>query len=330
MDDNTPFAILGIGQLANPRVEDVRSAFRQAALASHPDKARGCNVENGARFARLVAARDSALSALTVALPLPSAPTPAEDERLAWAVWVAAVVLACTTAPPIDIAVDATLTDLYDARVKRVVISVVRVRTPHHPVPFSRRRQALLVRLALPSRDSAVDSAAVVFAGLGDDPVADVLLNRRRKDVRGDVRVHVRLSTDPRSSPSFSMQPDTVLFPSDLHANVAVSLRGYYMGETVYVDLPSSAGDTVRAEYVGGGDDEASGRGDRRRQVRVYKGRGLPYLSGEPRTPIAGRGDLYVFMDVLLPTLGIDRLSDPDVQGALKLLSAAFTATEPV
>ena len=345
-----PFAALGLDRRSDPSAEDVRSAFRQAALLSHPDK----GSSNGARFSKLVEARDRALAALQHSThsthsthSMEQKRSPADEERISWAIWVAATVLSCTTARPIEIAVDATLSDLYDARVKRVVIGVVRVCTPHHPLPFCKRRQALLVRLALPARDASVDSCPIVFEGLGDDPPADVLLGRNRnkakggrcgiRDIhgnRGDVRVHVRLCLDPQKSPR--MHPDSVLCPCDLHATVAISLRGRYLGEVVEVHLPTQRSEerdfSVQAEYSGvvAGTEEEEERGEKAgggRQVRVFKGRGLPYLSGEPHTAVAGRGDLFVFMEVELPRLDAASLADPEVLRGLDVLSLRACGT---
>jgi hypothetical protein len=312
--EDDPFAVLGL-DACRVDEETVRAAFRRAALSAHPDKQQ--QGPGGSRrthdIGGLVDARDRALALVA------SRSRDEADGRVALLIWLAHAVLSRDRAIPIDIAVDATLADLYEARVKRIVISVLRV--PHL---FKRTQQVLHVRTAAPSRDAAADSAPVVLRRMGDDAPADVLLGRRTAP-RGDVRVHLRLIVDPRDD----VVPDTVICPCDLHARAGVSIRGRYLGERVRVRLPNGGGmhsvhSSVVADYDGtaAGAAGAAAEADdisNSRQVRVFPGKGLPYLSGKPGTPIAGRGDLYVFLEVRLPRA--PRLDDPEVIRALDVLS---------
>jgi hypothetical protein len=326
----------------------VQSAFRRAALRSHPDKAAAAAASLSStqvHFVVLVGARDAALawierrdvrreqmrawfggdggsekaddgrgkgrrhrvhtkrSQQQQSQEQPQEAQEQEEEqeqgqdapaqsRAALFAWVAATALRCTEAKPVVVSIDATLADIYDARKKRVVVQVLRA-----PDLFRRTRQVLMVPLALPSATLAVDAAPVVFPGMGDDSVADILLGRALSG-RGEVRVHVRVLVDPEGA--FSM--DTVLRPCDLHATVPISLHARYYGEQVTVVLPGSDGPVVRAVFDPKGPD---------RQVRVIKGRGMPYGGGDGG---GGRGDLYVFMETRLPTLDAERLADPAIR----------------
>ena len=229
-----PFNALGLHP-ALASGDDVRAAFRRLALSRHPDKSKSEAVDFD--FAALVDARDRALAVVD------ARPSPAQ-----WAVWVACTVLGETVARPIDVDLDVTLDDLHGARVKKVVLGVIRV-APTGVAPFSRQRQALFVRLVSPSRETPIGT--LFFRGCGDDAPAAVLLGcgdgplsaTGPPNERGDVRVHVRVLEHP------TWAPDPVLFPgSDLHATVAVSLRAAYLGERVRVPHPSSPGAFVEAE----------------------------------------------------------------------------------
>jgi hypothetical protein len=303
-----PFAVLGCG--ADADEDAVRSAFRRLALEVHPDKdaarpdvavePRPTQHRAPSSFSALVDARDRAIASVrgrsTPGLQLADA-RQSLSVGASWAIGVACSVLSATTARPIDVDLSVSFEDLYHARVKKVGIGVHRV-----GAAFVRQRQMLFVRLVNPARDAALcaDGAPMVFAGIGDDPPASVLLGRVG-GTRGDVHVRVRVEVHPTYS------PDPVLYPCDLHANVAVGLRGHYLGETVALPHPGGGHEPPVTATYGAPSPEGDGVTDATdadtRQVRVFRGMGLPYAIGGGSK--RDRGDLYVFMTVQLPRLTI-------------------------
>ena len=275
----------------------VQSAFRRLALSAHPDKAGG----DVGFFAALSDARARALAAIRL--------RPTTQDVLVWsasdwAVYIAYEALRATAAPDLEVDLKVTLDDLYHGRTKRVVFSVMRADRASKGSERPYKKKTLLVRLVSPSRDRAVaDGDAIRFEGAGNDPPSALLGAPGR---RGDVVVRVRLHTGitgvtgiPASSSSCAMRPDTVLWPCDLHASVELPFSARYRGAEVRLPHPGGRDAVVR--YVGQWSSPDDGDGCETRQVRVLEGWGLPYRPEGRATAL--RGDLYVFMDVRLPSI---------------------------
>ena len=263
----------------------VQSAFRRLALSAHPDKAGG----DGGFFAALSDARSRALAAIRLR---PTTPDVLVWGASDWAVYIAYEALRATTAPDLEVDLEVTLDDLYHGRTKRVVFSVMRADRASKGSEGPSKKKTLLVRLVSPSRDRAVaDGDAIRFEGAGNDPPSALLGAPGR---RGDVVVRVRLH-----SSSCAMRPDTVLWPCDLHASVELPFSARYRGAEVRLPHPGGRDAVVR--YVGQWSSPHDGDGCDARQVRVLEGWGLPYRPENRATAL--RGDLYVFMDVRLPSI---------------------------
>jgi hypothetical protein len=295
------FAILGLDERSADE-QGVQSAFRRLALTMHPDKV---GADGSSDFATLSDARDRALASLAdarrrrAALAPPwwapggsGSPSCPSD----WAVYVACEAMRRTTAFDVEIDLDVSLDDLYHGRTKKVVLQVLRARD-RTVGGFRRTRQTVLVCLLQGARDRAVaDGPPLRFAGVGDDPPSALIGGPA--GTRGDVVVRVRLRLD-----GAAMRPDPVLWPCDLHASVSVPLSARYRGADVRLGHPG--GQDACARYrgqwdEGGDDEEPTGAGTR--QVRVLEGWGLPYRA-DTEAGSRGRGDLYVFMDVRMPSI---------------------------
>jgi DnaJ-class molecular chaperone len=278
-ESDDPFSALGLHPtLAG--AQEVRAAFRRLAIETHPDKHGGGHHSRdgtSADFSALVDARDRALVAIAARPP-----------PWRWAIWVASTILRKTHADAIEVALDVELADLHRARVKKVCLGVFRV----GKTPFRRTRQTLFVRLVNPTREDLIDR--VVFRGAGDDAPAAVLLSDASRGIRGDVVVRVRVVAHP------TYAPDTVLYPCDLHVKAAVSLLGHYTGETVRLPHPNGSGD-LAVEYPKIEKNDSNYDDDIGRRVRTLHGMGLPYVGGDGAVH---RGDLYVFMRVVMPRIG--------------------------
>lgn len=365
-DEDDPFVTLGLSHDGTLTAEHVHSAFRRAALSTHPDKAGPASSD---AFARLKDARDRALSILmlgddghgrdgTGGEAAAMTVNAGVSWAMQWAAQVAFEAVRSREARPIVLDLDVSMEDVYHARVKKVVISVLRVGGER---PFERTRQTLYVRLL--SRDGPDGSLDVVFPGAGDDPPAAILLGlqgwSRLFEHRGtppppprsDVTVRVRVL------PHHAFRRDLLVRKCDLHADATISIQGHYLGETIELAHPSGTPVTVRTSSSSDDDndndnpedcgiEEGMGRGRRggRRQVRVLHGMGLPYLDanadadadrpqgggggggGHRRRDHASasykRGDAYVFIETRLPTLDLGR---QDVLDALATLAKAST-----
>ena len=274
----------------------------------------------------------SATSATSGTAGNPQAPpqdswtTSLEPDAVDWGVTVASIVLLHVrsslaaaaargdgrlVAETLTVDLPVSLEDIYHARVKKIVVSVVR-----RPL-FTRTRQALYVRLMRSDRSEPLRHEHL-FPGMGDDSLAEMLLpalfGRERKapgftkGARGDVLV--RLVVAPH--PVFS--PDPVLYPCDLHATVPLSLHGYCHGQTT--TLPHFSGTPVVASYTPPPLAEAEEDADTEtdpapaRHVQMFPGLGLPYRPPDDSSSGSSsnsnrevhRGDLYVFMELRLPS----------------------------
>lgn len=274
-----PFSAFGLHPFESS-AQDVRGAFRRLAIELHPDKRGASSAVSSVSFSRLVELRDRALEMI--------------DERpppWQWAVWAACSLLSATTAATLEIPLEVELADLHLGRVKKVCIVVDRVPDRRREGWTQRQRQTLFVRLVCPSRHALIDR--VEFPGLGDDPPADIFLGERRGR-RGDVVVVVRV----REHPTF--MPDPVLYPCDLHANVAVSLLSFYAGERVRLPHPGGGKEALVVEFRATGLGEVDSDVVRNGRVVALEGMGLPFFAAGD---MCCRGALYVFFRVALPTL---------------------------
>lgn len=140
------------------------------------------------------------------------------------------------------------------------------------------------------------------FTGAGDhSPFTNM--------ARGDLEVAVEVASHPL------FHVDTVLERSDLFATVPVSLYDFYYGRSLELRLPDRAGTEVRAWYRGADvsfDSVESGGAFGPHQT-LFEGAGLP-------RPDGGRGDLYVYPQLRLPTLSPSRLRNPLIRVFLRVL----------
>lgn len=317
-------AILREGGEKDEVEKKIQSLFRKEALLVHPDKQQP-QASNEApspkdipSFADLVAARDDALARL--ARGEGDADREEIGKMASEFMWkMGEMALQMVDASPIDITLEVDLEDVYHARVKKLVVGVLRADAP---TPFERQSKTFYVPLIPRGRDGVLDD--VIFKGEGDDPIADILLGGRIRTSwsRSDVRVKLQV----RPHPVFVRDP--VLHACDLHASVQVTLEQHYRGARF--SLPHPSGKEVVAKYHG----MASGSSKRKvgslKQVRFLRGKGLPYRQEDATTTttttsdatVLSRGDAYVFMEVVLPRLQATDLEDDHVIEALRLLSS--------
>ena len=133
-----PFVILGLDQ-GVAKTEDVNAAFRKLALSCHPDK--NPDASNAAEeFTKLKDARDRAL--VVIENQNPQANSDAENPMVNWAVsWMSRMTYEIAKnqeAKPVEVDIVVSLSDVYHARTKKVVISVLRADSGE---PFKRTRQ---------------------------------------------------------------------------------------------------------------------------------------------------------------------------------------------
>ena len=229
----------------------------------------------------------------------------AEPGPVDWAVYVANRLVSCTRARTLQMDLDVSLEDIYKGSTKRLGISVLRA---VQPGPFSRVRQEIIVPLS-------GDALEHRFDGVGDDAPAammGILSGAEAVRRRGDVVVRIR----PLPHDVFSV--DQIISPLDLQATLHVSLLHHYLGGKLA--LRHLSGETLEVEYEGcccSSDGERDGGDGQYRQVKVYKGYGLPDSTRSVR------GDLYVFLVLRLPKLSADDARDEGVRAALERLSAA-------
>ena len=311
-----PFATLGLNA-ATATVEDVNASFRRLALAHHPDKNPEDPEAAAKEFVKLKSARERAIARLENPHSLledgASNEVATVDPMVNWAlIWMHRMtyeIAKSKEAKPVEVDLEVSLEDVLHARIKKVVLGVLRADSGE---PFKRTRQTVFVRLLPKLMEDGTISLDAIFPAMGDDPPLAILLGfdvwKDMIDVdtlppRSDVivRVHVK--------PHEVYSIDTVLRGCDLHATLNVSLEGRYLGERF--ELPHPALDpsqTLPVDYLPSEENE--------RQVRVFKGMGLPYDSGKSGN--RDQGDLYVIMEPKLPpTVELD---DPRVREALALL----------
>lgn len=318
-----PFVVLGL-DAATATVEEVNASFRRLALASHPDKNPGNQEDAAKEFVKLKNARERAVMRLenphmVLDEDLNKVATMATDPMVNWAVlWMQRMtyeVAKSQEAKPVEVDLEVSLEDVYHARIKKVVLGVLRADSGD---PFKRTRQTVYVRLLPKLSKYGSISLDVIFPAMGDDPPLAILLGfdawkdmidddtlpaKPRSDVI--VRVHVK--------PHETFSIDTVLRGCDLQASVAVSIEGRYLGEEFELHHPS--GTAVVVEY------DAKRAEKEEKQVHVLKEMGLPFVSDSGSK---SHGDLYVFMEPKMPvTLDLD---DPRVRDALALLGARKNA----
>jgi hypothetical protein len=297
MDLDGAYAELGLQRGATP--SEVRSAYRRECLRRHPDKRPRHQepTDAAADFAALhqayrVAADDAEAGSRKTSV----APLNVAQLARACVAFLMAALLRYRAADDVgggggggpqavlEVDISVSLDDVFHARVKKVVLSVLRFDGP-------RRAPASQV-LFVPLRAYA-DSYE--FRETGDELAPGV---------RGSVRVNLTVTPHPVYS------VDSVCCRHDLHASVDVDPFEYYYGKQVI--LPHFSGLSLDVSHPGFATHE-----DTRRlwRVRVFHRHGLPYFDADGEH---ARGDLYVFFDLKLPDLGPDHLLDAGVRAAFR------------
>jgi DnaJ-class molecular chaperone len=199
--------------------------------------------------------------------------------------------------PPISVDLCVPLEEVWQARVKKIVIWARR-RAPLLGSTMSLRiweRQTLLVSLVDLRRLSADGcSGELRMEGMGDDPPF--------WGPRGDVVVRWSMPPHP------VYRPDDTLSPFDLHAEITIGPVDFYYGRTFALPILGTAGPQWSVTHHG-----AQGR-----SVHVERGAGLPVASSAH----ADRGDLYVFFQLHMPKMSQAHLDRADVRAAFDLLFA--------
>lgn len=314
-----PFIVLGLDASTCNSPEEVCSAFRRLALRVHPDKVPSGDVSE---FDKISLAKDRALqilaeredgkswggggltidTILSMMRSRTAAPGPVD-----WAVYVANRLVNCTKARTLQMDIDVTLEDIYSGHSKRLGISVLRaacIKRSQQQQPYRRVRQELIVPLSgdvMEHRfEGAGDDAPASLMGIGMEP-------HEKARRRGDVVVRVR------PSPHGVFTIDQVISPLDLHTTVHVNLAQHYLGGTFQIQHLS--GEMIEVDYQPSAAGSDGGDGQYR-QVKVLRGYGLPD-STQSR-----RGDLYVFLVLVLPKLTPDDTRDNGIRSALELLTS--------
>lgn len=311
--DDDPFVVLGIDRLTSDE-DTVNAAFRRQALHVHPDKKKKNDDDDdggtNADFLRIAAARDSALEWITtnnnnvedlgldsllsnIMSIIREAQRKKKDSEsnsnnwhpgaCDWAIWATRELLSCDRPRTLRIEIKVTLQDVYAGLTKRLGISVLRRRDGGGGDIMESMRQELLVRLR-------GDVQEHLFSGVGDDAPSTILLGGT--DIlgkRGDVVVR----TVVEEHPVFSV--DTVVSPGDIQATLHVNLNQFYNGCTLC--LHHLSGKLLEVHYQSAAErtNEMEMLASETRQVRIFHGLGLP--CGDEGV----RGDLYVFIELMLP-----------------------------
>lgn len=285
--DESDRRTLGVSLDADQAV--VKIAYKRAALRLHPDKINGNNnafVELHHAYRRIIARLDEAArpdgkyivpQTCLIAIRL-------------IATWLAAQAAA---GPPETLHVDIviTLEDLYDARVKKVILGV------HRRFGASLHRRKLLLRLL---KFTSTNTNIFTYPKMGDQAAHPGLPD-------GDVQVSVSVAPHPSG-----MHMDDVLNRFDLHLTVPTTMTDFLYGRDVLVtDVP---GGDICVRY-GGGEE-----GDTPQSCTVLRGRGLPHSDDNGSTVV--RGDLYVFFSMLAPrTPSIAVLGNPAAREMASMMS---------
>lgn len=301
-------------------LEEARASYRKQLLREHPDKGGSCAAYRAVTAAYEIVCDDIKRSAV-----LPSdqqKQSVMEHPILSCASMMTLYLLSDVnkTAPEIEVRVSVTLHDVYCNIVKKVVVSVNRwcvftslekERDDLDGVDYIERKMVQKqVSLLIPVNADTVKEAEYVFEGMGNDSLFDGMK-------RGDIRVFI----DMQSHSHYSI--DTVVSHYDLHANVQVSIRDYYYGRVI--TLPGIGGKppmTVHYEpHAPSVDKVQSDCIVNHRTVRIFKGYGLPRPGAtddnrriDDDEEAIESGDLFVFFDLVLPSIHRGVLDKPHVR----------------
>jgi DnaJ-class molecular chaperone len=305
------YAALDLDPGASP--EDIRRAYRRAALQCHPDK--DPRPEARARFDAVSAAyrvltgphdaahdaQDTDDAAQNTAL---WAKTQAalDDLAAAWLAWLLTELQRArqTPAPPVRLTLRVTLEDLFRKAVKKVTVKVQR----WDPAAGACRLRSETLYLSLLNAQPTY-----VLPNAGDDaPLAE-----GDPACRGPLEIAVAVAKHPvyRASGIFS--------PYDLTAIVELTLLQYYYGDPD-LTLPYLDGTDLPIPFSPHRDDRTGS--DASYQKRP--GHGLPYWDADAQEE--RRGDLYVAFEPVLPPPDGPLPETPGFREALALFYSTRTA----
>lgn len=286
------YGVLGLSNpVGHATPAEVRAAYKRLAVKLHPDKNSSSSSTQG--FVDLTQAYRVALEHAQA-----RADDPEGSERFEALSTVLKALLAQVlksslfgeedvdvNAKPPDVVVSlvVSLRDVYFAQAKVVGVTVQRGDREH-------RVSLVVPLLEVPGRTE--------FRFEGDGDVPEGWTGRP-----GDVVVNV--TVDPETMKACT--PDTVLHDRDLHAVIDISPKEFYYGASLMLEHPS--GVPVRVVY-----ERADRGGRRRRSVLLYPGLGLPRDE-----TLASRGDLYVFLELCMPELSDEHLTDRRVWEAFDI-----------
>jgi DnaJ C terminal domain len=313
------YALIGLStKVHGGDLESAKSCYRKAILYEHPDK--GGTSEGYRAVACAYDIVSAHISERAVLISDAQKSTLCEHPALNYFAFLALYVINKLEARAADTVVhlQATLDEVYDSVVKKVCVPVYRQTITMYTTrndTFSKGLDELddglilvssafqdqqetttrAVTLFIPIHADTVAEGDYVFEGMGSDSLFDGFR-------RGDIRVRIELI------PHHLYAIDTVVSRYDLHASIKVSIRDYYYGRTIV--LPGLNGrPSWRISYEGQGrtteDDYSIGR-----NVKLFRGLGLQ----KPHDDDGDRGDLYVFFDLMLPTISNHILSKPHIR----------------
>ena len=167
--------------------------------------------------------------------------------------------------PLLDIDLQVPLEDVYNGRIKRLRVSVLK--WPHR-VPETGKLNYGSEELYISLLNY---KSEYLFSKKGD---------YLTETERGDIKVNLKVQDHPL------VKIDQIVSPYDLHAEFDISLYGYYTREFLAFEY---FGEVIDVPY------------EPAQTVCVVKGKGLPYYDSEDDEE--HRGDLYVFFKLVLPQI---------------------------
>jgi DnaJ-class molecular chaperone len=285
-----------------PSPEDVRRAYRRAALQCHPDK--DPRPEARARFDAVSAAyrvltggqqQDQDADAESNTALWARTQAAFDDLAAAWLAWLLTELHRArqTPAPPVRLTLRVTLEDLFRKAVKKVTVKVQR----WDPAAGACRLRAETLYLSLLNAQPTY-----VLPNAGDDaPLAE-----GDPAMRGPLEIAITVAKHPvyRASGIFSAY--------DLTAIVELTLLQYYYGDPD-LTLPYLDGTDLPIPFsptLGDGDAAHA-------SYQKLPGHGLPYWDLDAQEE--RRGDLYVAFEPVLPPPDGPLPETPGFREALEL-----------
>ena len=238
-------------------------------------------------------------------------------------------------APDLDMCLDVDIDEIYAGTVKKIVAWVYDI---HH----RRKRTTLYVDLARRLETYRFVGAGDVSLFWSPDASDDetTMGERRERDMggtdvdpwipRGDVNVRIQV----RPHPMYSIEQLGV-DSTDLYLTFGVTVFDYYYGRTI--SFRHLDGDVLHVNYKCKADREPSGgQSEDGRVVCLIPGKGLLTLDGDGdghgdwvwsgngngngNVDGRDRGTLYVFFNLVLPTVPERHLNNPLIMATLNLL----------